>query len=155
MALTLEQFSRELVEIFTILVRVMTKREDNDFTRGKISFQQMVTLHYLSQRPFANLNEIAHVLSIRLSSASVLIDRLNRQQMSTRRRDQLDRRNVRIAITPKGRRVVSQILEQKRNTMKDLFGPISSSDRERFLNIFLKALKGRNESEERHANKNS
>ena len=106
MKASLSAFSREVVGTLPVLFREFAKREDNALTRGKISFPQMVTLHLLCQRSRVPMNDLAKVLSVRCSSATVLVDRLIRQRMVIRNRDEEDRRIVWIQITSRGRKVV-------------------------------------------------
>ena len=82
--------------------------------------------------------EIANVLSIKTSSASVLVDRLIRQRMLKRRHDDKDRRVVWVTATPQGRKVVAQILRQKRRSIQEIFAPLSDRERQDYLSALLK-----------------
>jgi len=134
----LEAFSRQLVGVMPILFREFAKREDNELTRGKISFPQMVALDYAVHNPKIKMTDLAHILSIQMSSASVLVDRLIRQRMMSRRHDDKDRRVVWIRVTPKGKKIVSQILEQKRRSLKQIFMVLNERERSDYLKAILK-----------------
>ncbi len=134
----LEKFSEQVVEIMPIIVREFAKREDNHLTRGKISCPQMVVLDYLSHHTRVPMAEVAKILSVKTSSASVLVDRLIREKMLKRERDDRDRRIVWISVTPKGRKVVGQILEQKRDTFKEIFRPLTAAERGQYLAVLNK-----------------
>lgn len=134
----LREFSREVVEIMPLLVREFSKREDNDFTRGKISCPQMVVLVHLSHRPYVKMADIARLLSVTPGSASLLIDRLIRDKMLERRHDERDRRVVWIRSTAKGRKVVEQILEQKRQSVGAIFSVLNRVERRQYLSVLRK-----------------
>ena len=134
----LNQFSREVVEIMPFIVREFAKREDNELTRGKISCPQMVALDYVMRKSNVTTTEIAHVLSIQVSSASVLVDRLVGQKMLSRKHDKKDRRVVWVSATSRGRKVVSQIMEQKRESIKAIFGTLTSPERSQYLSMLKK-----------------
>ena len=134
----LDQFSRKLVQIMPLMFREFAKREDNELTRGKISFPQMVALDYVAHHSKVTMTDLSKVLSIQLSSTTVLVDRLIHQKMLKRERDNTDRRLVWVIATPKGKKVVSQILEQKRRSIKDIFRALTDKERSQYLSMISK-----------------
>ena len=134
----LENFSRQVVDTMPFLLREMARREDNELTRGTISFPQMVALHYALHHPAVKMTEMARVLSTRRSSASTLIDRLVRSQLMSRTHDEKDRRIVWVSLTPKGKKTLLQILEQKKKSMKVIFGVLTPRERRQYLSALLK-----------------
>ena len=137
-AKTLSEFSRKVVEVMPLMVREFAKREDHELMRGTISCPQMVTLDLVSRKKRVTMTEVARILSIKTSSASVLVDRLIRQKMLQRKHDDKDRRVVWISATPKGRKVVSQIIRQKRQSIQAVFGPLTEKERRQYLSVLLK-----------------
>ena len=129
----LDRISRELVEMMPLVFREIAKREDNELTRGKISFPQMVALDLVSRKPQVTMTYLAGVLSIKTSSATVLVDRLIRQRMLIRKRDEKDRRLVWVMITARGKKVVRQIMEQKRKSMRSMLAVLTDKEREQYL----------------------
>ena len=142
----LDQFSRQIVQIMPLMFREFAKREDNELTRGKISFPQMVALDYAAHHPKVTMTELSKVLSIRLSSTTVLVDRLIREKMLRRERDEKDRRLVWVMVTPRGKKVISQIMEQKRRSIKDIFGVLSGRERDQYLSMISKVYSHLRES---------
>src|SRR3989338_1677255 len=101
-----------------LMVREFARREDNALIHGKISCPQMVVLHHTAEHGEVTVSDIAKLLSTEKSSASVLLERLVKQKMLKRRHDKKDRRVVWVGATPKGRKVVSQIMTQKKVSLK-------------------------------------
>ena len=134
----LNRFAEEVLEIMPLMVREFAKREDNALIRGKISCPQMVVLHHTAEHGEVTVSEIAKILSIEKSSASVLLERLVRQKMLKRRHDKKDRRVVWVGVTLKGRKVVSQIMGQKKESLKAIFGKVSRRERAQYLNVLQK-----------------
>ena len=133
-----DTFSRQIVETMPVMFREFVKREDNVLTRGKISFPQMVALDYVSKKSHVKMTELAGMLHIKTSSATVLVDRLIRQGMLGRSRDEKDRRLVWVRVTPKGKKVLSQIMEQKRKSIRRIFSVLTEEERSRYLSMLLK-----------------
>lgn len=134
----LDQFAHEVIAIMPLLIREFARREDNELTQGKISCPQMVTLDHVTRHDRTTMSEIAKVLAIQTSSASVLVDRLIRGKMLARSRDEKDRRVVWIRATPKARQVMKRIMNQKRQSIKGIFGGLSERERRQYLAILLK-----------------
>ncbi len=146
---SLDHFSRQIVRLMPLMFREFAKREDNELTRGKISFPQLVTLDYVSRQSQVKMTDLSKILSIQLSSTTVLVDRLIRQKMLKRYREESDRRLVWVSVTPKGKKVISQIMEQKRRSMKEIFGILTSKERGEYLRMISKVyqhLKEKHES---------
>lgn len=138
MSRELEKFSAQVVDTMPLLLREMVRREDNELTRGTISFPQMVAMHYALRHPAVKMADMARVLSTRPSSASTLIDRLVRSQLMSREHDEKDRRIVWIRLTPKGKKTLLLILSQKKKSMREIFRVLSPKERREYLSALLK-----------------
>lgn len=134
----IKRFSREVVETLPILMREFAKRENNPLSSGCISFPQMVALDHIAHEKHVTMSELAKLLSVQMSSATVLVDRLVREKLLTRRRDERDRRVVWVSLTPKGRAALSQIVRQKRRSVEELFGVLSATERAQYLKALNK-----------------
>lgn len=134
----IEAFSRQVVEILPVLMREIMKREDSPLTRGMISFPQMVALDYLSRHSKVKMSELSRALSVKMSSATSLADRLIAQKMLTREGDAKDRRIVWLKLTPKGRKAVQRILQQKSRAISEIFSVLTEGERTLYLRILLK-----------------
>ena len=136
--LKLRNFSGQVMEIMPVIYKEFARREDNELTRGKISCSQMVTLDHVSRMTSVKMKDIANHLGIQMSSATTLVGRLIREKMLTRRHDETDRRLVWVAITPRGKKVIKQIWEQKRRSIQEIFSVLTDSERARYLKILKK-----------------
>ncbi len=135
---SLHQFSREVTEIMPFLLREFVKREKNELATGRISFPQMVALDLLAQRTRVKMSEIAHALSVQLSTATPLVDRLIREGMAARSRDDKDRRLVWVTVTAKGRKVLNNILREKQASIRAIFGALTEEERAQYLCVLKK-----------------
>ncbi len=135
---SIEEFSRQVAEVMPLMLRAFARREDNDLVRGKISFPQMIALDLAAHKSRLKMCELAGALSIQMSSATVLVDRLVRQGMLKRERDDRDRRLVWVSATAKGKKIVGHIMEQKRLSIREIFGGLNAEERGQYLAILLK-----------------
>lgn len=144
----LDHFSRRLVQIMPLMFREFAKRENNELTRGQISFPQMVALDYASHHSQVKMTDLSKILSIRLSSTTVLVDRLIRERMLFRQRDEKDRRVVWVSATRKGKKVIVQIMGQKRRSLREIFGVLTTSERKQYLAMITKVFNHLKQSHE-------
>ena len=130
-----ELFGQRMITLLPQLIRGFARRESNYLSRGKITLPQLWVMEHLSRRKDCPMNELAGFLRISRPSATGLADRLIAQGLVLRGGDRLDRRIVRVNLTPKGRKILSNIWEQKRRMLVDVFSRISAQDRTRYLAI--------------------
>ncbi len=134
------QHARKLMDLLPLLHRGLSRREDNLLTRGKISFPQLLAMEHLLRHGRCRMGELARVLSIRMASATGLVDRMMRSRFVNRFSDPQDRRVVRIGLTAKGQRVVKTIFSQKERIMSEVFMSISDRDADQYVRLFQKIV---------------
>ncbi len=86
------------------------------------------------------MSELAQSLEISRPAATGLIDRLIAQRLVRRESLQEDRRTIKVSITPKGRKIVANIWEQKRRTLIKVFSQLSALDRKQHLLILERVV---------------
>ena len=129
----IERFGQRMIALLPRMLRGFARRESNYLSRGKITLPQMGVLEYLSSRRESPMNELARHLGVTRPAATGLVDRLIAQGLVSRQGDRTDRRVVRINLTPKGRRVLDNIWNQKRRMLQEVFGRLSPADRSQYL----------------------
>lgn len=135
-----EQFSRRMIELLPKCIRGLQGYESNYLSRGQISQPQFWAMEYLSRKGDCLMSELADFLHISRPAATGLIDRLIAQKLVARHADPKDRRTVHINITPRGKKIVAGIWEQKRRGMADAFSKISPADRQHYLDILERVV---------------
>lgn len=81
---------------------------------GSVTVVQFRTLVVLRTRPGTNLNGLAEVLGVSPSTALRMVDRLVTVGFVERRTPPENRREVRLALTPDGRRLVDRVTSRRR-----------------------------------------
>ena len=129
----IERFGQRMVILLPRMMRGFTRRESNYLSRGKITIPQLGVLEHLSRSREIPMNALASHLGVTRPAATGLADRLIAQGLVARQGDRADRRVVRVRLTPKGRRVLDNIWNQKRRMIQQVFGQISPADRAQYL----------------------
>jgi DNA-binding MarR family transcriptional regulator len=89
-----------------------------------VTLPQYRTLVVLTFGGPTRLADLAEALTVSPSTATRMCDRLVRKNLVSRTRDELDRREVKLAITPLGRKVVADVIERRRAEVGDLLRAI-------------------------------
>ena len=89
-----------------------------------VTLPQYRTLVVLTFGGPRRLADLAEALTVSPSTATRMCDRLVKKNLVSRTRDELDRREVKLAITPLGRRVVSDVIDRRRSEVRDLLRAI-------------------------------
>ena len=131
--LSLEAFADRAMELFSQLARGMVRHENNYLTRGAITLPQVWVLRCLSRQRECSMREIADFMKMGLSSVTGMVDRLVKQGLANRRRTERDRRLVFVDITAKGRKILKEILGQRRETTFNLFESLTAEERLTYL----------------------
>lgn len=71
-----------------------------------ISTSQSAVLFYLKRRGGASMGDLAAAVGLKITSASGLIDRMEKKGLVSRRRSAADRRAVEVALTQSGRNML-------------------------------------------------
>ena len=138
----LTKFAKQLMSILPDIHRELSRAPKNEFSLGEISLPQMTILGYLSQKKTCAMGDIAKLLSVSMSAATGLSDRMIKNKLVKRHRGVKDRRIVWITITARGKRVDKSIKRFKYNLIKRLFKKISKDERRKYLDIIGKVRDG-------------
>ncbi len=112
----------------------------NRYTVDEITDTQFIVLRALRKAP-CNTSYLAHMLGVTLSAITALINRLHKMGLVTRKRQEKDRRQVWITITPKGLEVLNSV-EEKRNLLLALYlARVPENERKQLLELLQRVVK--------------
>ncbi len=109
---------------------------------GEVSLQQYRALVVLASRGAQRPVDLADALGVDPSTATRLCDRLVGKRLISRRRQGDDRREVRLELAVRGRRLVESVTDRRREEIRRIVAALSTSDRENLihaLQVFGKA----------------
>lgn len=96
---------------------------------GGLTLSQYGLLELLADRADARVSELAEHAGIAPSTASRILDALERRGIVARRRDAEDRRGVTVALTRTGERVLSSEHEWLRARQRDFYASLPAEER--------------------------
>ena len=92
---------------------------------------QFVALQILTKQGSLTIGELGQELYLACSTITDLVDRMERNGLVARFRDDEDRRVVRIKVKEKGHRLINEVIEARREYLRRVLSDISSEDQEK------------------------
>ena len=94
-----------------------------------VTLPQYRTLVVLAYNGPKRLGDLAATLGVSPSTATRMCDRLVRKGLISRKRDDVDRREVNLAPTDDGLRLVQDVIERRRSEVRDILRVIPATAR--------------------------
>lgn len=138
LSVSISEFSKKMGEFFPSLLREFKKEHVQKLKEGKVTFPQVLILEALYKEDERIMSELAEQLSITRSATTELVDRMSKVDLVTRLRDEGDRRQVKVRLTQRGRRLIGKILRRKRDMLAQIFKRINPMERRILLDAFGK-----------------
>lgn len=132
----------QLISLIFTASRQIREREKGSEWPDPFSYLQLQTLSYVAEHKNPPMGNIAEHLRIALPSATSLINRLVKTKCLERTGDKDDRRIVRLAITPKGQKMLRRGFNEIRRRMEKILSRLNESD----IKNLIQALKKLSES---------
>jgi DNA-binding MarR family transcriptional regulator len=137
-AASLPAFAEHVSALFPRLCRAMVRHESNHLTSGTITLPQLWALELIRETKSVAMHDLAETLHLKSPSATMLVDHLDELGLVRRTRGARDRRVVQVALSAKGRKVLDDILRQKKKGVMEIFKPLSAAERRSYLAILNK-----------------
>lgn len=115
-------------------------------TQFPITPPQFSALIWLYEEGDMTIGELSQKMYLACSTMTDLVDRMEKNQLVERVRDDRDRRVVRIHILPKGKEIIGEVLETRCAYLLEVLGDISETEVVEIKNILTKMHQQMNKS---------
>ena len=136
--LTLEEVGEKMITLLPILLRELSKRTSDELTRGQITLPQMLILQHFLQKDRSKMRELAELLNVSTSAVTGFVDRAQTSGLLKREYATEDRRIIWVSITTKGKKVVQEVLVQRKQMFIRIFEQMSTAERDQYVRTFEK-----------------
>ncbi len=139
--LALEEVERLIMQISWLAQRQFMQLLDED--RFRLTLPQFYTLLHLEQTNEAcKMSDLADATHQSAASLTGVVDRLRDKQLIERLRDEKDRRQVIVAVTPQGRELISEIKQARREQTQMAFAHLAEAEVEALIMLLDRLLAG-------------
>jgi len=119
-----------------VILRTARKNLDRVPPARDLSMPQMTTLLVIRERGELSLKEIAAATHVSPPSASTMVDRLVELGMATRRNSDVDRREVRVAVSAEGERTVEALEGEILESLTEIMGNIGPEYARQWCDVY-------------------
>jgi len=131
---TAYMFTERFSEVMREWAEVFMRRSMGDFVQlskqSGLSMSQLGALFRLYHTGFCGVSDIGDHLSVSHAAASQMVDRMVQQGLLERAEDLDDRRVKKITLTPKGRTLVEESIENRRRWVEQLTNNLTVDEQE-------------------------
>jgi DNA-binding MarR family transcriptional regulator len=128
------QFAEKLAGVFSdIVVKTMTVQLLRELDELDITLSQLQALTRVAERRKSSIGSIAEGLGITHPAAVKLVDKLQRKGLVTRGVAPTDHRQSEIAVTDEGRRLVSQVRQERTQRLAGVLDRMQAEDRQALI----------------------
>ncbi len=132
----------EVLGQFRVIYRSVKKHFQHMQERTGVSGAQVWALAELGRRPGIRVTELARSMAVHQSTASNLVDRLQRAGLVQRARSEEDQRVVHLTLTASGRRVIAKAPRPLEGVLPDALNALAPAELRR-LHALLDGLSRR------------
>jgi len=132
----IKEYVNQLIALLPDLAKAFRTDEPQEVLHMDISFPEIFVLRELSSKEEPTMSELGRSISMDLSTLTRTVDKLVRKEFVARKRDPEDRRMVRVALTAKGRKLISRFEEARKKHIESILRQMASQERRDLLHIF-------------------
>jgi DNA-binding MarR family transcriptional regulator len=135
-ALTSASFDRRVEEIEELLRHVsviIRKRGREILSDFGITPPQLNALVILIEQDGITMGELCDRMYLACSTATDLIDRMERNGLIERERDQNDRRVIRLRVKPPGRQVIEEVMKARKRYLGGVLRQVPEEEHEQLI----------------------
>ncbi|MDP8298831.1 MAG: MarR family transcriptional regulator [Candidatus Tantalella remota] len=131
-------FGVQMANMLPALLREVTRKQENIFTKGNLSVSHIIVLDMLLVAGSASMSDIAKVMNLSMASATGIIDKMIEQGFVKRERSTEDRRVVKVSLLKKGKDISGRVNESRVTMTNDLYSVLTDAERDEYLRLLRK-----------------
>lgn len=142
---TVDRHVAEIEDLLRNVGTILKKRGRDILSNFEITSPQLDALLVLREFGELTMGELCQKMYLACSTATDLIDRMERNGLIERVRDTADRRVIRLRVLAKGASIIDEVLEARRTYLANLLAELDVADKDRLIHALeqLNALMGR------------
>ncbi|NJO82455.1 MAG: MarR family transcriptional regulator [Blastochloris sp.] len=137
----LEEIERAIMQISWLSQRQFMQLLDDD--RFRLTVPQFYTLLHLFQTgEECKMSDLADATHQSAASLTGIVDRLLEKQLVERTRHERDRRQVMVAVTQRGRSLIGEVRQARREQIQSALATLNDNDADRLIQMLDQVLAG-------------
>ncbi|MGD2278686.1 MAG: MarR family transcriptional regulator [Candidatus Omnitrophota bacterium] len=135
-------FETEMVKIMPQMLREISRRQEGILTKGNIAVSDIIVMDALYEIGPCTMGNIARMLNLTMSAATVIVDRMIRNGLVKRGRSEKDRRVVNVELLKKGESIIKHVNSERKKMIKEMYSALSEQERKEYIRMIKKVYEG-------------
>jgi DNA-binding MarR family transcriptional regulator len=131
----ISQFADKVTELIPVIMREYVKHQVDEFDKLKITMPQFFVLDLVGRKGEEKMSDLAKFINVTTAAMTGIVERLVKNGYVVRVYDPDDRRIIKIKLTPKGAKILKDMIQKRKEITIKMFGSISQEEREEYLKI--------------------
>jgi DNA-binding MarR family transcriptional regulator len=136
----IERIEQAIMQISWLGQRQFMQLLDDE--RFRLTLPQFYTLLHLAQTGEVKMSDLAEATQQSAASLTGVVDRLEDKHLVERSRHPRDRRQVMVLVTQRGRELISEIRQDRRDRMQAALTQLSEPEIETLIQLLDRVLNG-------------
>jgi len=132
----IKEYVNQVIALLPDLEKAFRTDKPQEVLHMDISLPEIFVLGQLSSNEKPTMSELGRSISMDLSTLTRTVDKLVKKEFVARKRDPEDRRMVRVALTAKGRRIISRFEGARKKHIESILRQMTLQERRDLLHIF-------------------
>lgn len=129
-----------LVESTFEVSRAMRHEMERAMENREFNLLQFCSLMFIAEHDGATMSDLARQLHVASPTATAFITRLVRQGWVKRRHDRINRKLVRLSLTPKGKALLAAKMKDHQKVVRGILGLLSETELRQLHSLHQKLL---------------
>ncbi|MBA2871662.1 DNA-binding MarR family transcriptional regulator [Anoxybacillus calidus] len=118
----------ELEKSLRYVAAILKQKGREILTQYPITPPQFVALQWLLEEGDMTIGELSNKMYLAFSTTTDLVDRMEKNRLVARVKDQNDRRVVRIHLLPEGERIIEEVIKKRQQYLLEVLGDFSEEE---------------------------
>jgi len=118
-----------------LIAATIKKNGRKILTNYPISHSQFIALQWIAEQENLTIGELSKRIGLAFSTTTDLIDRMEANELIKRKRDKKDRRVVRIQTLEKGRNIIKEVIEERKQYLGRVLSNLSQAEQEQLTKV--------------------
>lgn len=127
------RWDEQVDRILTAYNAVSRSINPTQMLKVDLTSSQIKVMASFAEQPGFTMTELSRVHNVSISTMTSMVDRLIQNGLLERRRDERDRRIVRVSMTAKGRQLVKHVMKVRRHELEKFLQELSTGEVTRFV----------------------
>lgn len=130
-----DKFIKQAEKRLRFIAAMVKKNGRKILANYPITPSQFIALQWIAEHEYLTIGDLSKKIGLAFSTTTDIIDRMEQNGLIKRIRDEHDRRVVRLQTLEKGRKVIEEVIEERRDYLKRVLDHLTIEQKKQLNDI--------------------